>query len=162
MADSKKNDSAGEDRRPEGKTPIVKTFRQFLGIARAFFMNSKQTRKARSFLVATLTFALAVGGVQVLMSYAGRDFMTAISKKDVAGYWKYMGLYLATFALAVPVGVYYRWLEERLALLWRESLAEHLIERYFNNRAYYRLRGLDAIDNPDQRIAEDVRLFTSK
>lgn len=162
MADPKEKVSTGEDKRPEHKTPIVKTLRQFLAIARAFFVTSKQRRKARGFLILMLTFALAVGGVQVLMSYAGRDFMTAISKKDVDGYWKYMGLYLATFALAVPVGVYYRWLEERLALLWRESLAEHLIERYFNNRAYYRLRGQEAIDNPDQRIAEDVKLFTQK
>ncbi|HYB98628.1 MAG TPA: ABC transporter ATP-binding protein/permease [Candidatus Limnocylindrales bacterium] len=144
------------------KTPIRKTLRQFISIGRAFFVESKHRRKARYFLILTLTFALAVGGVQVLMSYAGRDFMTAISKKDVEGYWRYLGLYLASFALAVPIGVYYRWMEERLALLWRESLAEHLIERYFNNRAYYRLRGQDAIDNPDQRISEDVRLFTSK
>src|SRR6185369_14317733 len=96
------------------------------------------------------------------MSYAGRDFMTAISDKNFAGYRTALIWYLATFALAVPVGVFYRWMEERLALLWRESLSEHLIERYFNNRAYYRLRGADAVDNPDQRIGEDVRLFTTK
>ena len=43
---------------------------------------------------------------------------------------------------------------------WREWMAQHLIKRYFNNRAYYRLRGSDSIDNPDQRISEDVRNFT--
>lgn len=39
-------------------------------------------------------------------------------------------------------------------------MSQHLIKRYFNNRAYYRLRGSDSIDNPDQRISEDVRNFT--
>ena len=39
-------------------------------------------------------------------------------------------------------------------------MAQHLIKRYFNNRAYYRLRGSASIDNPDQRISEDVRNFT--
>jgi putative ATP-binding cassette transporter len=57
--------------------------------------------------------------------------------------------------------VFYRWTEQRLALRWREWLAERLVQRYFNNRAYYRLRGAESIDNPDQRISEDVRNFTS-
>jgi putative ATP-binding cassette transporter len=39
-------------------------------------------------------------------------------------------------------------------------MSQHLIKRYFNNRAYYRLRGSESIDNPDQRISEDVRNFT--
>ena len=108
-----------------------------------------------------LGLALTVGGVQVLMSYAGRDFFTAISKQDEAGYWHQLMLYVGTFALAVPIGVYYRWTEERLALLWREWMAQHLIKRYFNNRAYYRLRGSESIDNPDQRISEDVKNFTT-
>jgi vitamin B12/bleomycin/antimicrobial peptide transport system ATP-binding/permease protein len=146
----------------QDKPPMRKTLRQFLSIARAFFIASRHRRKAKSFLVLTLVLALAVGGVQVLMSYAGRDFMTAIAKKDDGQYWPSLYWYLGTFLLAVPIGVYYRWMEERLSLLWRESLSEHLIERYFNNRAYFRLRGSDAIDNPDQRIGEDVRLFTQK
>ena len=111
-------------------------------------------------LVLLLILALTMGGVQVLMSYAGRDFMNAIGKKDSGAYWRCLWLYLATFAIAVPIGVYYRWVEERLALLWREWLAQHLIKRYFNNRAYYRLRGSEYVDNPDQRISEDVRNFT--
>ncbi len=86
--------------------------------------------------------------------------MNAIAKNDSPAYWRNLGLYVGTFALAVPIGVYYRWVEERLALLWREWMAQHLVKRYFNNRAYYRLRGSESIDNPDQRISEDVRNFT--
>ncbi len=136
------------------------TCRQFWIISKAFFA-SERRHKARGFLLALLVLAFAVGGVQVLMSYAGRDFMTAIANKDTAAYWGNLWLYLGTFALAIPIGVYYRWVEERLGLLWREWMAQHLIKRYFNNRAYYRLRGSESIDNPDQRISEDVRNFTT-
>ncbi|MGZ9275427.1 MAG: ABC transporter ATP-binding protein/permease, partial [Nitrospira sp.] len=76
-------------------------------------------------------------------------------------YWRLLWQYLGTFVLAVPLGAYHRWTEERLGLLWREWMAQHLIKRYFNNRAYYRLRGSPSIDNPDQRISEDVRNFTT-
>lgn len=148
---------------PDGKSgnraTIGTTCRQFLIISKAFFA-SERRHKARGFLFALLTLALCVGGVQVLMSYAGRDFMNAIAKKDASAYWRNLWLYLGTFALAVPIGVYYRWVEERLALLWREWMVQHLIKRYFNNRAYYLLRGSESIDNPDQRISEDVRNFT--
>ncbi len=138
---------------------LGKTLRQFWIISKAFFA-SERRRKARGYLIALVSLSLAVGAVQVLMSYAGRDFMNAIAKKDPQAYWFMLWLYLGTFALAVVIGVYYRWVEERLALLWREWMAQHLVKRYFNNRAYYRLRGSESVDNPDQRISEDVRNFT--
>ncbi len=135
------------------------TFRQFRLISTAFF-KSERRYKARGFLIALLLLALTVGGIQVLMSYAGRDFMTAITRKDGGAYWRSALWYLASFAIAIPVGVYYRWVEERLALLWREWMAQHMVKRYFNNRAYFSLRGSENVDNPDQRISEDVRNFT--
>jgi putative ATP-binding cassette transporter len=143
----------------ESAATFQTTMRQFWRITKALFV-SERRHKARGYLLTLLVLSLAVGAVQVLMSYAGRDFFTAISKKDTQAYWRALAWYLGTFALAVPIGVYYRWMEERLALLWREWLAQHLIKRYFNNRAYYRLRGSPSIDNPDQRISEDARNFS--
>lgn len=144
----------------EDRQTLKTTRRQFWVISKAFFASERRHR-AGGFLITLLLLALAVGAVQVLMSYAGRDFMTAISTKDTPAYWRSLGWYLGTFALAVPIGVYYRWVEERLALLWREWMAQHLVKRYFNNRAYFRLRGSSSVDNPDQRISEDVRNFTT-
>lgn len=159
MADPN-DDFPSHDGENSRKAVFTKTLRQFWMILKAFFA-SERRRKARGYLIALVSLSLAVGAVQVLMSYAGRDFMNAIAKKDPTAYWRMLWLYLGTFALAVLIGVYYRWVEERLALLWREWMAQHLTKRYFNNRAYYRLRGSENIDNPDQRISEDVRNFTA-
>ena len=144
----------------EDQPSLKTTCRQFWLISKAFFA-SERRHKARGFLTALLVLALAVGAVQVLMSYAGRDFMTAITHKDPKSYWRALAWYLGTFALAIPIGVYYRWVEERLALLWREWMAQHLVKRYFNNRAYFRLLDSESVDNPDQRISEDIRNFTT-
>jgi putative ATP-binding cassette transporter len=153
-----------DEPKPSGELSRRQTFQQtwsqFITITKAFF-KSERRRKARGYLTALILLSLAVGGVQVLMSYAARDFMTDIADRNTAGYWHTLGWYLATLALAVPIGVYYRWVEERLALLWREWMAQHLLKRYFNNRAYYQLRGSENIDNPDQRISEDVLNFTT-
>lgn len=159
MDSSENNPSATSD--PDlGKQPLKTTWRQFLVITKAFFASERRHR-ARGFLIVLLVLALAVGGVQLLMSYAGRDFMTAISRKDPAAYWRALAWYLGSFALATPIGAYYRWVEERLGLLWREWMAQHLLKRYFNNRAYFTLLDSHAVDNPDQRISEDVRNFTT-
>ncbi|MCX6867713.1 MAG: ABC transporter ATP-binding protein/permease [Verrucomicrobia bacterium] len=141
------------------KEKLSKTGRQLWQITKAFFKSERRVR-ARGLLTLLLMLSLAFVGVTVLTSYVGRDLITAIERKDIHAYWSSMGRYLGTFAAAVLINVFYRVAEQSLALLWREWMAQHLIKRYFNNRAYYRLRGSDSIDNPDQRISEDVRNFT--
>ena len=85
-----------------------KTLSQFALITRAFYASDRR-RRARSFFAILIILSLAVGGVQVLMSYAARDFMTAIAERDIRSYWQSLGWYLGSFILAVPIGVYYRW-----------------------------------------------------
>ena len=163
MGKSAPPDDAPKQESPDAEaTPqdFRKTLNQFALITRAFY-SSDRSRRARSFFAILIILSLAVGGVQVLMSYAARDFMTAIAERDIRSYWQSLGWYLGSFILAVPIGVYYRWVEERLALLWREWMTQHLLKRYFNNRAYYLLRSSENIDNPDQRITEDVKNFTT-
>jgi len=157
-----KNPQADEptEKPVEDRQTLKTTRRQFWLISKAFFA-SERRRKARGFLIALLLLALATVAVQILMSYAGADFMTAITKKDPVAFWRTLLKYVGAIVLAIPIGVYYRWVEERLALLWREWMAQHLVKRYFNNRAYFRLRGSESVDNPDQRISEDVRNFTT-
>ena len=155
MPDAPTSPAASKLSRPQA------SFTQFKTLAGAFFSSESGRRRARIWLALLLLFSLTVAAVQVLMSYAGRDFMTAIANRDEAGYGRTLWRYLGTFALAVPIGVFYRFAEQRLGLLWRQWLTQHLMKRYFFNRAYYRLRGSTTIDNPDQRISEDVKNFTT-
>ena len=85
-------------------------------MSKAFFASERRPKAIRLACV-LLALVLTVAGVQVLLSYVTRDFMTAISKKDAAAYWKLLGWYIGLFILVVPLGAYYRWTEERLALL---------------------------------------------
>ena len=134
--------------------------KKFFFIVKAFF-NGGAKRQARLWFAALLGLCVAVGVVQVFLSYAMRDFITALTQRDrdawVRGLWKYV----AVCFVSVPVGVYYRFASERLSLVWRRWLTQVLIKRYFFNRAYYRIRASQSVDNPDQRIAEDVKLFTT-
>ena len=130
-------------------------------LALPLFFRSTERWRAWRLLGTLFLLSFTLSGAQVLMSYANRDFMTALSKREADAFYHSLLYYLGTIALAIPVGVYYRYTEESLALLWREWMTNHLMKRYFFRRAYYYLRGEEALDNPDQRIAEDTRNFTA-
>lgn len=129
-------------------------------LGKAFFITGSR-RETRVLVFAMLALCLAVGVVQVFVSYAGRNFITSLSQRDPAGFYRNLWIYLSTFALAVPVGVFYRYTAERLSLLWRQWMTHLLVKRYFFNRAYYRMQQSNRVDNPDQRISEDVKSFTT-
>ena len=145
---------------PTDAKPHLVLLKKFFTLSKAFF-NGAAKRQARLWLAALLALCCAVGVVQVFLSYAMRDFVTALSQRDheawVRGIWKF----IAVCFISVPIGVYYRYSQERLSLAWRRWLTQILIKRYFYNRAYYRIRSSESVDNPDQRIAEDVKLFTT-
>ena len=134
--------------------------RRFVQLAKAFFLYGTR-HETRLFVIFLLLLSGAVGLTQLLVSYAGRNFITSLTQRDATGFYRNLWIYLGTFALAIPVGIFYRYCAERLALLWRRWLTQILVSRFFFNRAYYRLRNSDRVDNPDQRISEDVRSFTT-
>lgn len=111
-------------------------------------------------LGALITLSVAVTGVGIWSGFVMRDVMTALEKQNATGFQRGLWMYLGTFAVTIPLAAYYRYVEERLALNWRDFLARTLMLRYFFNRAYYRLQGHEEIDNPDQRISEDAKNFT--
>jgi len=108
-----------------------------------------------------IAFLVGINALNVLTSYVGRDFMSAIENRNhlrfVAAAWQYVGV----FALATLAAVIYRYLEERLALLWRNWQTRQMLDRYLLRRNYLRLEQQGQLQNPDQRIAEDIRSFTT-
>jgi putative ATP-binding cassette transporter len=137
------------------------TWTRFVKIAKPFFV-SELRWLAVGMLLMLLMFALLVSGVNVVLSYVGRDFMTALSLRDRGEFIIQLYRYLFVFALATPIVVFYRYTEERLALLWRRWLSRKMISRYCTHGAFYKLSAFEGVDNPDQRIAEDVRTFTAQ
>ncbi len=116
---------------------------------------------ATRYLAGLCLFLLTLNGLNVLNSYVGRDFMTAIASHDRAGFWWFALLYLMVLAALTVVSVVQRWTEESLGLLWRKWLTWRIFRRYADHRVYWRLASGQTVDNPDQRIAEDVRVFTT-
>jgi len=133
---------------------------QLWRLSKPFFFG-KSWRRGWLMLGTLIGLSLAVTWVGLQANQANGNSFTALQKHDSAGYYRALRLYLATFIFAIPLAAFYRYVEERLGLTWREHLARNLMKRYFHNRAYYRLGSNESIDNPDQRISEDAKNFTS-
>jgi putative ATP-binding cassette transporter len=125
------------------------------------FGTSEVGGRAGAYAGLLAAFLLAINALNVINSYVGRDFMTAIERRDWPAFVRDALLYLGVFALLTLAAVFYRFTEERLGLLWREWITRRIVTRYLENRLYHRLQASGTLTNPDQRIADDVRAFTT-
>jgi len=124
------------------------------------FANSEFGWQAKLMFAGLMALLLGINGMNVLNSYVGRDFMTAIENRNKAEFIQEAVFYIGVFAASTIVAVVSRFTEERLGLLWREFLTRKATNMYLDEGTYYRLQTAEGLANPDQRIAEDVRAFT--
>ncbi len=90
------------------------------------------------------------------------EFTSALAAKDSARFWHSMRVFGAALVIAVPIYGFYYYVRDRLGIAWRRWLTHDFLHRYLSHRAFYDLTSNASIDNPDQRIAEDVNAFTQK
>jgi putative ATP-binding cassette transporter len=120
--------------------------------------------KQWSLLGLLLFLSFAVNGANVSLSYIFRFIDTALGQKDQPTFWLNLTLYGVLIIAAIPILVGYRFTRLKLGLYWREWLTKSFLNDYFKDRSYYELDSNSShteIDNPDQRITEDIRSFTS-
>ena len=108
---------------------------------------------------------LVINGINVGISYIARNIENALVSYDQDSFWKIVAIYCFCLIIALPIRAVQSYLIPKLGLMWRQWLSSRLLGRYLSNRAYYILNpndeSLSNIDNPDQRISDDTRSFTS-
>jgi putative ATP-binding cassette transporter len=134
--------------------------RRAWALVRPYFA-SEQRWAAIGLLAAVVGLNLVTVYVDVLINDFQRDFFNAMENRDREEFerqlWRFTGLALAF----ILVAVYKFYLTQLFELRWRTWLTERYVDDWLAQRAYYRLElASAATDNPDQRIAEDIRLFT--
>lgn len=133
--------------------------KKFLAIAKPYWFSDEKWR-ARGILTLLLLLSLSVSGLNVLVSIVGREFQNALVARNQPEFWEYLLLYAGVFVVGTPIVVIYRYTRDKLGLFWREWLTKSFLNKYLQNRAYYEINTTKTIDNPDQRISEDIRSFT--
>jgi vitamin B12/bleomycin/antimicrobial peptide transport system ATP-binding/permease protein len=114
--------------------------------------------------------------LNVLFSYQSNDLNTALQKafqgsasgndvvkqSGIHGFWVSLGIFVLLAAIFIGRVVLDIYLTQRFIIAWRVWLTGHLTDDWLRGRAYYRDLFIDeTIDNPDQRIQQDVDIFTA-
>src|SRR4051794_19231869 len=134
---------------------------QFASLARPYWL-SEEKWTAWALLVSLILLMFGQVGSNVLFNQQTGEFTSALAARDADRFWRTIHECLAMLVVAVPIYALYYFVRDKLGLSWRRWLAHRFLTCYFKDRAYYELNSDATIDNPDQRIAEDVGTFTQK
>jgi vitamin B12/bleomycin/antimicrobial peptide transport system ATP-binding/permease protein len=148
-----------------------RAFREFAGKAwrlSAPYFGSDQKWKARGLLLAIVLLNLGAVYMLVLINEWNRVFYDALQNKDAAVFWRELGRFTYLAFGFIVIAVYRFYLTQLLEMRWREWMTHHYLDRWLHRHRFYQMelaryaRGENAPpDNPDQRIAEDINLFTT-
>jgi vitamin B12/bleomycin/antimicrobial peptide transport system ATP-binding/permease protein len=145
-------------------------------LAKPYYTRSDERWSAWGLLITIIVLNLSMVGISVISSYWHREFYNALQEKDWRAFLQLLFLYRHTpsgwlpgfceyASLLVAIGVYKVYLNQWLQIRWRRWMTTRYLDEWLADRAYYRIslttdRAAIGTDNPDQRIAEDLRDFT--
>jgi vitamin B12/bleomycin/antimicrobial peptide transport system ATP-binding/permease protein len=123
-----------------------------------------------------LLSVVTVVRLNVLFSYFSKDLYNAletaftgsgaqndiVKQSGVHGFWASLWIFCILAAIFIAVAMLDLYLMQRFIIAWRVWLTKHLTADWLTGHAYYRARFIDeTIDNPDQRIQQDIDVFTA-
>lgn len=113
-------------------------------------------------LVLLVLLLLGETGFSVLFNEQTGEFTSALAARDSDRFWHAITFCLGLLMVAVPIYALYYYVRDLLGNQWRRWLTGQFLARYFRDRHFYELNANATIDNPDQRMAEDISTFTQR
>ena len=142
------------------------TLRRILALAAPYFRSEEKWR-ARLMLAGIVALNLAYVYALVLFNQWYGRFYDALQNKDAGIFWREVGVFgwLAFANIAIQVLKFY--VTQLLQLRWRAWITRSYLSRWMADRTFYHLELARYAqddgrtpDNPDQRIQEDMQMFT--
>ena len=127
------------------------------------YFRSEDKFAGRLLLATLVAIELTVVGINVLLNQWNNRFYTALQDKSWDAFVREMGIFCILAFAYIGIAVYQLYLNQWLQIRWRNWLTNRYLGQWLHGANHYRmqLQG-DAADNPDQRIAEDVRMFVDQ
>ncbi|MBQ5745525.1 MAG: ABC transporter ATP-binding protein/permease, partial [Selenomonadales bacterium] len=123
------------------------------------YWKSEEKTRAIALLIFIITLNLAGVFLLVKLNYWNNDFYNALQNRDFDAFTSLIGDFSMLAFFYILSAVYALYLRQMLEIKWRRWMTRQYLERWLDNRMYYRLQLSGGTDNPDQRISEDLRLF---
>ena len=144
------------------------SFNQFLrdvkAIAQPYWYPTASNKRSfseviRSWGMLSLLIFLIVGlvGVTAFNSFVNRRLIDVIiQEKDASQFASTLTVYAIGLICVTLLAGFTKDIRKKIALDWYQWLNTQILEKYFSNRAYYKINFQSDIDNPDQRLAQEI------
>src|SRR5215207_2910111 len=127
------------------------------------YFRSEDKWAGRGLLAAVIAIELAIVGITVLINQWNSRFYNALQERNWDNFVSEIIYFSVLAAMFIVLAVYQLYLNQWLQIRWRRWMTEQYLGDWLKNANHYRMQLLgDAADNPDQRIADDIRLFIER
>ncbi len=125
------------------------------------YWRSEEKISAFGLLAAVISLALGMVYLNVLFNDWNREFYNALETKNFVIFKQQLWRFSWLAFLFIAVAIYKIYLTQALEIRWRAWMTRQYMAEWLENQAYYRVEQTRSADNPDQRIAEDLKFLTS-
>jgi putative ATP-binding cassette transporter len=127
------------------------------------YFKSEERWAARALLAAVIAMELGKVALDVLLNLWNNQFYNALQDKNWDVFVYQLSYFCVLAVMYIGLAVYQLYLNQWLQIRWRRWLTDIYLRRWLEASTHYRMQLVgDAADNPDQRIAEDVRFFVER
>ncbi|MEM6858429.1 MAG: ABC transporter ATP-binding protein/permease [Pseudomonadota bacterium] len=165
---------SGPNQRPEPRVNLRQVISDAFVLSNPYWQSEERWR-ALALLSAIIGLTLTLVAVTVATTYWQRGLFNSLENRDASAFlallfaWYddpeagFVFGFAPLLAVHVICTTYALYLKQALQIRWRTWLTAQMTDQYLSDQAYYAMQlGEEAVDNPDQRIAEDVRLFVDQ
>ena len=126
------------------------------------YWNSEDKKRAWLLLITIIALNLTIVYLLVLITNWYNNFYNSLQAYDQDAAFNYMKQFTGLAALYIITAVYQVYLRQMLEINWRRWITDVYLSRWLHHENYYRMQLIkSATDNPDQRISDDLKMFTS-
>jgi putative ATP-binding cassette transporter len=124
------------------------------------YWTSEEKISAWLLLGVIVGLTLAMVYMSVLFNEWYNLFYNTLQEMNKAEFFHQMQRFAVLAAIYIVMAVYAFYLNQMLQIRWRRWMTDRYLKDWLSQRTYYRLQLTGSpTDNPDQRIAEDFKLF---
>ncbi|MES2759390.1 MAG: ABC transporter ATP-binding protein/permease [Pseudomonadota bacterium] len=136
-------------------------WKQFVRVAKPYWLED-QKWQAWSLMLLLIVLMLVETKFAVMLNDQSGEMTSALAARNGDRFWASVRACLFILAFAVPIYAFYYYMRDLFANQWRRWLTSRFLDGYLKGRKYYELGSDPEIDNPDQRISEDINSFTGR
>jgi len=124
------------------------------------YFRSEDRWPGRTLLAGVLAVELSLVAAQVILNQWYNRFYNTLQDHDWNAFVSAILFFCGLAAVYTVLAVYQTYLNQWLQIRWRRWMTQTYLRQWLNSANHYRMQLLgDAADNPDQRIADDLRMF---